>query len=1003
MTFHTSASKHFHNLVSRFLLLIFTAICLSGLLVNPAQVLAKGSARPAVVTVGYFYDGDYYYKDENGRYRGYDLEYLYEVAKYTHWIYQFKNYESFDACLNAVYNGEVDLMPALFSNEERQQRLLLTKRDMGSVYLTLTVRSDDDRYVFNDYDGFQGMRVGVLKSGEDTRQFILWAREHQLKVQLVEKETVEELTDALRQGNIDGIAITNLGSDSHYKVVAEYSPMPLYFGLSKKRPDLLPQLENALEQISIINPRFAVNLNQKYLANTNGQKPVFTKAEQDFIAYAEPVLVVLPDHNRPFSYVDQKGQLQGALPDLLAHLSRLSGLKLQPVAAPSKEAALEMLKKGEAQAIGMILDDYSIAASSQLFLTSPIYKQTIAQVTLRDTTSVSRVGFAFGDVNYVLNNLPKGMGQTLPPHLVYDSNRECFQALAEHRVDAVYCPMTIVNYMMQNLRSENYNISIVPSGEYSVCMGVNNRANPLIYDILNTTILFTDQAFLDSQILRHSLNQSPSLLNYLSRIPISRLILGVLIVAISLLLVITALILVIRNLKAEQLHLKEQEYARNLEMELKASQKAQESRSSFFANISHDMRTPLNGILGLTDIALEAEGLPAKNAYLVKIKTSGRLLLDLVNDVLDLSKMENDKLELHRTPVVLADFLNMLVTPIQAQAVARGINFTLHKEHGPNGSVLLDREVTQKILLNLLSNAVKFTPSGGQVELTVEAVDEAGHTRFLVKDTGVGIRPEFMQHLFEPFSQDTLGRVRNQGTGLGLSIVKGLVDLCGGQISVSSALGRGSCFTVDLYLEPVSGKEPVPGGTTKLYPVAGGGAGQAVTVSGEAGAAGQAATSSTGPAEVAAASLAETKGAGPDEAGVAAKSQQLTLAGRTVLLCEDNDINAEIAIHLLKQWGLKTIRAENGQRGLELFRQSEPGDFAAVLMDVRMPVMDGYTATRMLRRCNHPDATAIPVLAMTADAYAEDVQKCLDAGMNDHVPKPIDKEVLYSKLVQLIK
>ena len=328
-------------------------------------------------------------------------------------------------------------MPALFSNEERQKKLLLTKSDMGSIYMTLTVRADDNRYVFNGYEGFQGMRVGVLKSGEDTRQFILWAREHQLKVELVEKEMMEDLTNALRQGDIDGIGVTYLGSDDHYKVVAEYSPMPLYFGISKKRPELLPQLEKALGQIAIVNPNFAVNLTQKYFSTGNGQKPVFTKAEQEFIAAGEPVLVALPDHNRPFSYLDQEGKLKGALPDLLEHLSELSGLKLQPVAAPSKDAALNMVKNGTAQVIGMILDDYSMANSSQLFLTSPIYKQTMAQVTLRGTTNIKKIGYSFGDVSYVLNNLPRGMGQTLPPHIIYKSNRECFQALADHQIDAV--------------------------------------------------------------------------------------------------------------------------------------------------------------------------------------------------------------------------------------------------------------------------------------------------------------------------------------------------------------------------------------------------------------------------------------------------------------------------------------------------------------------------------------------------------------------------------------
>jgi signal transduction histidine kinase/CheY-like chemotaxis protein len=373
-------------------------------------------------------------------------------------------------------------------------------------------------------------------------------------------------------------------------------------------------------------------------------------------------------------------------------------------------------------------------------------------------------------------------------------------------------------------------------------------------------------------------------------------------------------------------------------------QKAQLARSSFFSNISHDMRTPLNGIIGFTDLALEARDPQQVQDYLQKIKISGSLLLDLVNDTLLMSKIENGMLAITPEPTDMTALMESTIVPIQANADSRGVDFRVNIDKGPQGYVLVDRVNIQKIFLNLLSNAVKFTNSGGTVTFTMELVEPPlaeGNCRITVADTGIGISEAFLPHIYDAFAQEGGGRLSSQpGTGLGLAIVKRLVDLMGGRISVTSAKGVGTTFTIYLPFPPTA-----PSATDTVVAV-----------------------------------------------------DRQVLACKKVLLCEDNELNAEIARTFLEHERMQVICAADGQEGVDRFAASVPGEIDLILMDIHMPVLDGYEATKVIRRLPRPDAATVPILAMTADAYAEDVRHCLAVGMNGHVAKPLDRMDLFKKI-----
>ncbi|WP_458862867.1 PAS domain-containing hybrid sensor histidine kinase/response regulator [Acidaminobacterium chupaoyuni] len=381
---------------------------------------------------------------------------------------------------------------------------------------------------------------------------------------------------------------------------------------------------------------------------------------------------------------------------------------------------------------------------------------------------------------------------------------------------------------------------------------------------------------------------------------------------------------------------------------------ASASKTDFLSRMSHDMRTPLNGIIGMTYLAQEQQNPPRTADCLAKIDKSSQFLLGLINDVLDMAKAESNRIELNPEPYPLEEFNDYLDAVILPLCAEKNQHFVLDETHARTDLIpVVDKLRINQIIFNLLSNAVKYTPEGGTITYRItDAPLPSGRIRIEhhISDTGVGMSAEFQKVLFDPFSQE--GRDDNsdkRGSGLGLAIVKKLVDLMDGTIFVRSAPHEGTYFHVCLEFPAVTAKAPAP----------------------------------------------------PAQAALAAAGSVI-LRGRHILLCEDHPLNQEIAQTLLEQQGALVEIAENGRLGLEKFAASPLGFYDAILMDLRMPVMDGYQATRKIRALSRADAAAIPILAMTADAFSGDVQKCLDAGMNGHLPKPIDPQKLYEALQRAI-
>lgn len=385
-----------------------------------------------------------------------------------------------------------------------------------------------------------------------------------------------------------------------------------------------------------------------------------------------------------------------------------------------------------------------------------------------------------------------------------------------------------------------------------------------------------------------------------------------------------------------------------LEIVAKKAESAAQAKSEFLSRMSHDIRTPMNAIIGLTHLAEEEENLQKVKEYLYNIDTSSDFLLGLINDILDMSKIENGELTLKEDSYTKEEFRNAINTVIKPLMDKKDIRFIFRLAANAE-CIRVDRLRYNQIFFNLLSNAAKFTPKGGTVEFTTEELpplDGKKGIRFHIKDNGIGMSKEFLPHLYNPFSQERAkGGEDVKGTGLGLPIVKSLVDIMGGDISVTSEIGKGTEFIVELYVPEAEPAEKIP--------------------------------------------VSDTMGE--------------NLKGARILLVEDNDINIYVAQLILEKAGCVVEIAKDGKEAVEHFEASEKNYYDAILMDVRMPVMNGIEATKTIRALDREDAATVSIIAMTADAFDEERKKTIEAGMNYHLSKPIEPKILYQVLLEYMK
>lgn len=907
-------------------------------LVLAAASFAKPAEPQTIVKAGYFYNGDFMHKAADGSYAGYDIELYYTIAGYAGWKVQFVEFDGLKPALEALENGSIDVLSGLSKTPERDSKYLISSMKMCTAHIAVQTRADDDRFAPGDTATMKDLTCGILRASNVVALYSDWCRSNGLTPHIVEFDTLKLRNAALADKKVEALAGGSTIAGA--KKIAEFSGLDLYFMFNRDKPLLKSQLDRAMSILSLEDPAYDDNLFIKYFPASRNRRPFFAAAEKAFLAAHPVVKVALLENDAPFSSKNADGSFKGILPRYYEHLAKVTGTDFQCVPCASKKEACALLAAGEVDLAGKFEDDIFDANDSHVLLTVPYLRTNLVQITRAGTSNVSHAAVPECNSRMVAATLARS-DLSLKTKL-YGNSEACFSALKSGAADSVVCTQLAASWLLNRNRTSDYTVLAFGSDAFAVTCATSLGADGnMLRSILNKTIA-VDDGFIHQLITSYTLKDSADLAGYVESLPIS-LITGLAVAAAALLvLTVMALIVILRRRSIEK-KLAAQAAA------LAAVAEANKTRHAFFGSVSHDMRTPLNGIVGFTHLALQSGDQDQIRDYLTKIQASGAVLTGLVNDMLVMSRMESGKYVLKPSPSDTDEIFRGIVEPVRVLAQEKGVVFEENTSALRRRRVMADKLSLQKIFLNLLSNAIKFTPRGGKVTLDCrleQTGSEPPESVLVVADSGRGISRKFLPHVFEPFAQENATNADTSGSGLGLSIVRSIVDAMGGSIEVESEQGKGTRFTVRLRLEEA--REPAAPAAAK-----------------------------------------------PAGAGV--------LRGKRALVCEDNELNLEIVKSILEQQGMEVTGAANGQLGVEAFKNSGPGWFAAVLLDLRMPVLDGRSAAAAIRALDRADAQTVPIFAVSADAFGEDVKDCLKAGMNAHIAKPVDAEALVDTLARFVK
>lgn len=889
------------------------------------------AADKTVVKVGYFYLADYY-QIVDGEVDSYDSSYLEKIEEYSNVCFEYVDCGTWSDALTMLRNHEIDLVGTMQKSKERENKYDFCDEAYGTTAAELLSLPDSD-ITFQDYEAISAATIGVTENYVRMDQLKELLKEKNLSSKVRYYANQNDLCQALENGEVDIVAANSHGVPSDWKVVDRFCFTPYFFATWNGNETLVNKIDEAIEKIRMYDHGFEQAMLQHYFP-TLIQEP-FSKEELDFIAKYYTYTVYFDSSTAPLAWYDETtDEMRGMLIDVCKLLSEHIGVELR--FRPADELV-------------SVPDEYAITYGNILYERgSHTIKLDNRSDSIFDTTyqAYHWIGNAYDEERAYTIAITKNRdnlqecAQKIYPNaniVEFDTPSDSLNALVDKKVD-----LAIVNeYIGDTYMVQNNIKNIVPIKGVELAFGIPLRFTgehaALLQSIFNKAIGAIDADQINNIVRSYSLDAVPktTLAYFVQSNPYAAV--GI-VAGVVLLCVLCAVALT---------------YANVMKRERSKVEQANAAKSEFLSRMSHDMRTPMNGILGLVTLMMNQDLSQETKRDLQQLQMSGQYLLNLINDTLDVNKIEADKIELH--PVVSDAFKITENINTNAHIIAANKNVSLVMEKiNPQqitpAILYIDEVRVEQILMNIVSNAVKFTPAGGSVRLTIERLETTDDyivNRYQVIDTGIGMSEEFQKHIFEPFSQE--GRIateRESGTGLGMAIVHRLVELMDGTIEVSSKINEGTTFAVVLKFECYKGKV-VNAPETDVSDV--------------------------------------------------------HLDGKRILLCEDHPLNRQIAVKLLEKKGMIVHTAENGADGVHLFKESPENHYDLILMDIRMPIMDGLAATQTIRAMNRRDAQTIPIIAMTANAFDTDVKKCLSVGMNAHIAKPLDVEKMYAVIADHIK
>ena len=1065
-------------------------VMLSLLLLLSAVLPVKAAAETAsakVVRVGSFED-TFNYVNEKGARKGYGYELLETLSGYTGWQFEYVTCDWSD-CFEKLKNGEIDIIGGISYTEDRTQEMLFSDEPMGveKYYLYADLSRAD--ISASDFKTLNGKKIGVLMGTEPEVMLAEWEEKYGLKTEHVNISNNEDVKQKLANHEIDCFVSLeeSFWAERGISTITRVGESGIYYAINKNRPDIKEELDDAMRALDEAVPFYTADLYKRYFSMD--YTPILTGEEKAWLRKHGAIRMgFLASDSGVSTYDPATGEFTGVITDYIQFAADCLGnqeLEFQLVGYDSKEAELDALKSGEIDMIFHCDQNPNLAEEYHFACTNTTWTSNLMAVTNKQHFNENNVNRIAVPQNKL--SLKKYLAFYYPQWEIVDCDT---QEDAARLVKDGQADCFVTGISSENKYSKKYSFYSVPLvNPVRSCFAVNS-GNRSLLSILNKTIKAMPVNMLAGALAMYkSSARKVTLSDFIKDNFFKVMLISSIAVAVVLL---TILMLLQKARKAEAAARKAasdtQELNAKLQVAVEKAESANRAKSTFLSNMSHDIRTPMNAIIGFTTLALSnIDDTDRVKDYLGKTLASSNHLLSLINDVLDMSRIESGKIHLEEVEVNLSDVLHDLKTIVSGQIYAKQLELYMDAMDVTDEDVYCDKTRLNQILLNLLSNAIKFTPAGGTVSVRVRQlagkVRGCGQYEFRIKDNGIGMSQEFAQKIFEPFERERTSTVsRIQGTGLGMAITKNIVDMMGGTIEVQTAQGKGTEFTVCVPMRAQTEQRPVEKITeleglkalvvdddfntcdsvTKMLVKVGMRAewtlsgkeavlrarqsiemsdvyhayiidwrlpdmnGIEVTrqirslhddtpiiiltaydwsdIEVEAKAAGVTAFCSK---PMFMSDLRETLMSALGQKSADAvqgllPEKNADFKGKHILLVEDNELNREIAQEILQEYGFLVDTAENGAVAVEKVSTAAPGSYDLLLMDVQMPIMDGYTATRKIRALDDPARAKLPILAMTANAFDEDRRNALESGMNGFLSKPIVIDDLVQELRKIL-
>lgn len=920
------------------------------------------SARePRKVTVAFpiLSDSRLYIVNDDGSLDGMMYEYFENLGKCAGWDIEYV-VDDIEVLFDRFFQGDIDIMGTTSYLESMDPYADYPSISSGFDYTCLVVRNDNTDITSGDLTTLNNRSVAITAMQEKNGKKEMvedFCDSNQIHLDIKVYDSNDKYENALLNGETDMILIGSAARNNNMRIVTRFADSPYYTIVSKGKPDILRELNAALYTMHAMSQNYVNQLDNKYLNGDISLSNAFTAGEKDYLKKKGSLTVVLPRTSYGAGDdIGVKGDYTCLDADIAEYFCEQIGISIDYVLADTEADAVQMVKDKKADILPIMTaqagrDDAYDDLQLFSYNTPEQMRITANPSSNKPVLVLPEYDQGILEDNAILDDYEKV--------LYRDSPSACLKSVADGTATETILDSFSAQYLLMANSYPNLSIALTDLKLTTMALAASASADTNLLTILEKAVLNMDSSAIDDivyqRMITEQTNASVTLTTFFKKhiIPISAVLLAVIVFILSC--IAFVVISRIRQKSMQDTLAERERNEKELSRALERANVATEAKTRFLSNVSHEMRTPLNGILGMLTL-MQNENSPEKNKdHLEKARISCSQLLSLINSVLDMSRIESGRETLSPETFRMSTILDELRAMLSIQAEARNINMEIHGMSMPDRALFGDCIKLKQILSNVIMNAIKFTPEGGSISLTTEEKETNGNGEFLYlfecRDNGIGMSKEFMDTMFQPFTRsEEADKMQISGTGLGLSVIKGLVDLMQGTIDVDSQQGKGSVFRIIL---------PFP----------------------------------------------EEQETAKDTAPVSEDNRDCPapdalLKGRRVLIAEDNELNLEITEQFLEIMGIETDSAHDGVEAVDIFSASSPGSFDAILMDIQMPRMDGYEAAKAIRNLPRKDARTIPIIAITANAFKEDMEKAISLGMDDHIAKPVDLKKLQDILIK---